>query len=119
MAGNQLSEGYFKEICRGIALKLGASEITYLGKLNKCKPHCVHVLSWDEISSHLVSAIVGYSFVWHCSAVCAAEEVLLQREKVFDGWYWYRLWTWKWTGNSKCSVKPFNSQKWWTSNFSL
>lgn len=45
MAGNQLSEGYFKEICRGIALKLGASEITYLGKLNKCKPHCVHVLS--------------------------------------------------------------------------
>lgn len=45
MAGNQLSEGYFKEICRGIALKLGASEITYLGKHNKCKPHHVHVLS--------------------------------------------------------------------------
>ena len=80
-----MSEGYFKEIYRGIAVKLGVSEITYLGKHNKCKPHHVHVLLWNEISSHLVSAIVGYSFVRHCSAVCASEEVLLQREKVFDG----------------------------------
>lgn len=72
-----MSEGYFKEIYRGIVVKLGVLEIIYLGKYNKCKLYYVYVLLWNEILLYFVFVIVGYSFVWYCSVVCVVEEVFL------------------------------------------
>ena len=44
----------------------------------------------------------GYSSVWRCGAVCTAEEVFLQGEKVSVCWrFWFREWIWRQSGNLK------------------
>lgn len=68
---------------------------------------CTHTRG---LPCHIYSRLVfplGYSSEWHCGAVCAAEEVFLQGEKVSVCWrFWFREWIWRQSGNLKSS---FNS----------